>query len=97
MAFPAPFAMSTGLARVHRDELVALQAEIREVIAKVAAELVTGHERRFDDRRPDPAVFIVMQVAPADADRSDVDQDLALASFAQIEGGHANVAGPVNE
>jgi hypothetical protein len=38
-----------------------------------------------------------VQVAAADADRGDVDQDIAIAPFSQIEQRHANVVGPVNE
>ena len=97
MALTAPLAMSAGLVRIDCDELTAPQAELLDVVAEIAAELVAGHERRLDDGRADAAVLVVVQIAAADADRGDVDQDLAFAPLPQIKWRHANIARSTNE
>ena len=72
----APFAMSAGLGRIDRDELAGAQPQVGPVLDHAAGEFMAGDERLADDRRADGAFLVVVQVAAAHADGTDVQQNL---------------------
>ena len=97
MPLVAPFALPAGPVGIDRDELPGLEVEFVNILAEIAAEFVARHEGRVNDRRADAAVFEIVEVAAAKADRGHLDQRLACAPIAQIEGRDARVIRTMEE
>jgi hypothetical protein len=79
------------MVRVDCNEIAALQALPGQVACEPAAELVTWNEGLPDRRSADASVLVVMEVAAAESDSCDLEQDLARLPFPKIEGGYSHV------
>ena len=85
MTLKAPFASSAKAIRIDGDERAPCKSELRYIFAEAAPKLMARNERLMDDGGPDAAVLVVVQVAPADSDRRDLDQSLVGPAFAWID------------
>jgi hypothetical protein len=69
-----PFASPARAVRIDGDERAPLESQFRQVLAEAAAKLMTRSEGLMDDGRPDAAILVVVQVAPAYSNRRYVDE-----------------------
>ena len=94
---PAMLAAAASTIGVDGDERAARQPAILEILGQPTSELVSGNERLFDCRRPDPSVLVVVEIAAADPNGRDIEKRLAGPAFSRIVRGHARVPRRMNE
>src|SRR3954468_9905669 len=94
---PAMLATAASTVGVDGDERAARQPAILEILGQPTSELVSGNERLFNCRSPDPSVLVVVKIAAADPNCRDIEKRLAGPAFAKIVRGHAGVPRRMNK
>ena len=96
-ALAAPFAAPARNVGVDRDQRAPRKPEFRNVLAKIAAELVARNERLGDDKRTDAAILKIMEIAAANTGRRDFDERFAQFPLARRDRAHTGVVNSIQE